>query len=324
MQPTIICSVPAAGMIYLNGRFAGEAAPQRPLFAPVCPVGALYVEYRPLEGDGEALARRLVLSGGIPLAESLADVDGLTCVAWPGGALELELSPVRRTVERFLLEGLPCAITRGPSTELTLNGVPVALPEGAGLPTLMRLDGAAALLGGTEGGGQYLAALAPDLSAQTGLMTADSIEPTDGGLFSAFADLGDSVGHGRLEQWLADGDGLRCVSAESAWSAGGPRWPETAEGAMIAAVEAALAGMDAEADGYLTPTLAEKRPLANVAEACDLCVPMKYPAPDPRPCVGLVKRINDHLATVRPLHYRAEATGGMQGRWLIGELGMRN
>ena len=47
---------------------------------------------------------------------------------------------------------------------------------------------------------------------------------------------------------------------------------------------------------------------------------MKYPAPDPRPCVGLVKQLNPHLATVRPLYYRAEPTGGPQGRWMIGEM----
>ena len=320
MQPTIICLVPAAGMIYLNGRFAGESAPQRPLFAPVCPSGALYVEYRPLEGDFDGLARRLVLSGGAPLAQSLADAGGLHCVAWPGGALELALAPDRHTVEHFLLEGLPCALTRGQETALSLNGVPVSLPEGAGLPTLLRLDGAAALLGDTVGGGRYLAALSADLSRQTGLLTADAIEPTDRGLFSAFAALGDTVGHARLEQWLVDGDGLDCVSCESAWAGGGPRWPDTAEGAMIAAVEAALAGLPGEAEGYLSPALAEKRPLANVAEACDLCVPMKYPAPDPRPCVGLVKQLNPHLATVRPLYYRAEPTGSPQGRWMIGEI----
>ncbi len=320
MQPTIIVHVPAAGMIYLNGRFAGESTPGRPLFAPVCPSGALYIEYRPLEGDCDAMARRLVLSGGEPLAEPLAQAEGLYCVAWPGGALELEMRPPRRTVERFTLEGLPCALERGAATTLTLNGVPVALPEGAAMPRLVRLDGAAVLLGGTEDGQRYLAALAPDLSAQTGLLVADTIEPADGGLFSAFAALGDTVGHGRLEQWLADADGLRCVSAESAWADAGPRWPGTAEGAMIAAVEAALAGLPGEADGYLSPTLAEKRPLAAIPEACDLCVPMKYPAPDATPCVALVKRVHDHLATVRPLRYRAEAVGGMQGRWMIGEI----
>ena len=320
MQPTIIVHVPGAGMIYLNGRFAGEADTRRPLFAPVCPSGALYLEYRPLAGDWEGMARRLVRSGGAPLAEPLGDAGGLRCVAWPGGALEVELCPTRRETEHFRLEGLPCVLSRGESTVLALNGVPVALPEGAGLPTLTRLDRAAALLGDVAEGGRYLAALAPDLSRQTGLVTADAIEPAGDGLFSAFATLGDAVGHARLEQWLVDGDGPRCVSCESAWAQGGPRWPDTAEGAMIAAVEAALAGLPEEAGGYLSPTLARERPLAAIADACDLCVPMKYPAPDPRPCVALVKQLNPHLAKVRPLYYKAEPAGGMQGPWMSGEV----
>ena len=317
MQPTIICATPAKGMIYLNGRFAGEAASQRPLFAPVSPNGPLYLEYRPLEGDLDGMARRLVFSGGAPMAESLADAGGLCCVAWPGGALEVELTPCRRVTEHFSLEGLPCAIARGPAAMLSLNGVPVALPAGAGLPRLVRLDGAAALMGATEDGEQYLAALAADLSRQTGLLTADAIEPAGGGLFSAFAALDDRVGHGRLEQWLVDGDGPRCVCAESAWSAGGPRWPDTAEGTMIAAVEAALADLPGEAEGYLSPALAANRPLSAVGEVCDLCVPMKYALPDARPCVGLLKAVNDHLAAVRPLYYRAEPSGGRQGPWQI-------
>ena len=317
MQPTIICTAPTVGMIYLNGRFAGEASRERPLSAPVAPSGALYLEYRPLEGGDGGLARRVVFSGGAPLAEGLEDAVGLSCVAWPGGALEVELTAPRREVERFLLEGLPCAMNRGESTELTLNGAPIPLPRGAGIPRLLRLNGAAALLGDVEGGGQYLAALAPDLSAQTGWVTADAIEPADGGLFNAFSDLGDRVGHGRLEQWLVDGNGLSCVSSESAWSRGGPRWPTDAEGAMIAAVEAALAGLPDEAVGYLSPALSEAKPLAAVGEISDLCVPMKYGLPDARPCVGLLRAVNDHLAAVRPLYYRAEHAGGCQGPWQI-------
>lgn len=320
MQPTIIVHVPAAGMICLNGRFAGESTPQRPLFAPVCPSGALYIEYRPLEGDRDGLARRLVLSGGAPLAEPLEQAGGLYCVAWPGGALEVELRPPRRGVERFMLEGLPCAMTRGEAADLSLNGAHVSLPEGASIPRLIRPAGAAALLGETEGGGQYLATLAPDLSAQTGLVVADAIEPSDGGLFSAFSALGDTVGHARLEQWLVEPDGPRCVSSEGAWAGAGPRWPDTAEDTMIAAVEAALAGLPGERDGYLSPALAQNRPLDAIADACDLCVPMKYPLPDATPCVALVKQLNPHLATARPLHYRAEPVGGPQGRWMIGEI----
>ena len=47
---------------------------------------------------------------------------------------------------------------------------------------------------------------------------------------------------------------------------------------------------------------------------------MKYPVPDARPCVGLVRRLNHHLAAVRPLRYHAEPGGGTQGRWLIDEM----
>jgi len=320
MQPTIICIPPGAGMIYLNGRFAGEASPGQPLLTPVSPVGALYLEYRPLEDDWEGLARRLVFSGGRPLAEGLEGAGGLWCVAWPGGALEVELIPARRIVEHFFMEGLPCALRRDGETVLVLNGAEIALPRGAQVPQLLRLDGAAALLGAMEGGGQYLAVLAPDLTGRTGLLTADAIEPADGGLFTAISALGDTVGHGRLEQWLADGSGLHCVSAESTWPGGGPCWPRTAEGAMIAAVEAILAGLPGECEGYLSPALAAKRPLAAIGAVCDLCVPMKYGMPDARPCVGLLKAVNDHLATVRPLYYRAEPVGGGQGPWQIEEI----
>jgi len=322
MQPTIICTAPVPGMVCLNGRFAGEASAERPLFAPVSPSGPLYIEYRPLEGEGVGLARRLVLSGGAPLAGALEDAAGLWCVAWPGGALEVELGLSARAAEHFTLEGRPCALLRGDKTSLALGGLELHLPRGAGLPRLERGDGVALLRGEVAGGGQYLAALSPDLSAPLGLLTARVIEPMDGGLFSAFVDLGDSVGHGRLEQWLADGRGLSRVSSQSAWSRGGPRWPQTGEATAIAAVEAMLAGLPDEAEGYLSPALATRRPLAAVGQACDLCVPMKYALPDARPCVGLLEAVNDHLAAVRPLYYRVEPSGGGQGPWQVSALSL--
>ena len=56
---------------------------------------------------------------------------------------------------------------------------------------------------------------------------------------------------------------------------------------------------------------------AAIGEICEVCVPMKYAAPDARPCVGLLHAENPHLATVRPLYYRAEPSGGRQGPWQI-------
>ena len=317
MQPTIICTARTPGMIYINGRFAGEASRQRPLFAPVSPSGAVYLEYRPLSGADGALARRLVFSGGAPMADSLAGATGLSCVAWPGGALEVEFSHCPRSLEYFELEGRRCAIERGETTRLLTGGAEVILPEGALPPRAARQRDALVLTGDIDGGGQYLVALSGDFSRLLGQLAADSIAPADGGLYSAVVSLGDSVGHGRLEQWLADGSGLSLASAESVWADGAPHWPETANGAMIAAVEAMLAGLPGEAEGYLSPALAAARPLDSIAEACDLCVPMTYAPPDPRPCVGLLKSVNDHLATVRPLYYSAEQGAGRQGPWQI-------
>ena len=316
MQPTIVLTASVPGIVRLNGHFAGEIAPQRPLISPVAPFGALFLEFQPLEGGAVPLARKCVFSGGALLADSVADADGLACVAWPGGALEIELTPRRMIVEHFSLEGLPCALTHGETAQLSLNGLTIALPGTARIPRPARLGGLPALLGETDGG-QYLVTLSADMAAQTGLLVADRIDFAAGDMVNAVVSLGDSVGHGRLEQWIAGDGGLQCVSTEPVWSDGAPRWPQTAEGAMIAAVEAALAGLNAEASGYLTPRLAGEAPLAAIREAADACVPMAFAPPDARACVGLMRVENDHLATVRPLYYGAVNAGGAQGPWRI-------
>ena len=322
MQPTIVCGAAVPGMVYINGRFAGEAGPDRPLFVPVSPSGAVYLEYRPLEGMGPCLARRLVLSGGAPLPESFDGAAGLSGVVWPGGVLEVEFAAVAPETRPFMIDGIPGAIRQNEGATLILGDMAAEVPDGAQPPRLLPLEGAAALLGGTTGGGQYLLALSADLTEATGLIVARAIEPIGSGQFDAVVALGDSVGHGRLEQWLVDGAGPHLLSGQSAWSEGFPRWPETAEATAIAAVEAMLADLPDEAEGYLSPALAAEKPLAAVAEACELCVPMKYAVPDARPCVGLLKAENPRLARVRPLYYRAEPIAGPQGAWQITSLSL--
>ena len=316
MQPTIICTAPAPGMLSINGRFAGEIGPERPLCAPVPPTGAVYLEYRPLAGGSTPLARRCVFSGGALLPESVAEADGLYCACWPGGTVEIEFDPVREESEFALLEGMPCQLVRGGDARLILDGASLPLPRGAGMPRLERMGGAPVLMGDTDAGGQYAAVLSADLRAETALIEARRID-LSGGALNALVPLGDSVGHGFLEQWAIDGGGAYLASREPVWIDGAPRWPRTAAGAMIAAVEAALAGVYGEADGYLTPALAAEAPLAAVARACDLCAPMKYGLGDDAPRVALLRMESERLAVARPLYYRAANDGGRQGPWRI-------
>ena len=59
MQPTLAIIAPAPGLLSINGRFCGELAPDMPLYAPVHPFGAVYLEYRPFTPGWTSMARRL-------------------------------------------------------------------------------------------------------------------------------------------------------------------------------------------------------------------------------------------------------------------------
>ena len=51
MQPTLVLSAPHPGMVYIDGRFAGEVSDEHPLLRPVGVQGPVYLEYRPLSNS---------------------------------------------------------------------------------------------------------------------------------------------------------------------------------------------------------------------------------------------------------------------------------
>ena len=319
MQPTLILRAPQPGLIYINGRFAGETGPDDPLFRPISPRGAVYLEYRPRTSAHPSMARKLVLSGGEPMLGSVEDAEGVDIVLWPGGEIEMELTPPSRPGEprRFQAAGRGFSLESG---HLLCEGRALAaLPPGAGLPEFRSLPGGAAFTGKCEGG-QYLLTTDPEFRVQTGFLRAHRIEIGTDGLIRAVTEQSDLVGHGTLEIWRHAPEGLTLLSSESAWTDGSPRWPKTAAETARAAVEAALAGLDGEAEGYLSESLRERAPLRGIRERCDLCVEMRYAPPDPRPCVGLLTLLGESMARVRPLYYRASPTGGLQGPYRIEEL----
>ena len=319
MQPTLILRAPHPGLISINGRFAGEAGPDDPLIRPVQPRGAVYLEYRPLVSGCRSMARKLVFSGGEPMLRSMEEAEGVDIVIWPGGEVELELTPRsgRGEARRFQAAGRSFSLES--DGRLTCEGRALAaLPPGAEVPEYRSLPGGAALLGGCEGG-RYLLTADPDFRAQTGLLRAQRIDIEADGRIRAVSGRSDLVGHGTLEIWRLAPEGLTLVSSDTAWADGAPRWPKTAAETARAAVEAALAGLDGEAEGYLTEALRDRNPLGGIRDRCDLCVEMRYAPPDPRPCVGLLTLLGENLARVRPLYYRASPTGGLQGPHRIEE-----
>lgn len=311
MQPMLAITAQQAGLLYINGGFCGELDPARALYRPVNPFGALYLDYRPLTDAHRPMARRLVFSGGSVLRESAENAAGLSLVLWPCGVVELELEPEpwQQPQQSFSLGGRQFTLEGGTEPRLYCEGALLgSLPAGATKPELHSLRETSLLLGQCRDG-MYLMTLSPDMHA-TGFLMARRITLEVGDQVLSLLEPDDLVGHAAQERWLLSKGGLTLLSSEPAWVDGSPRLPQTPEDTAIAAVEASLAGLMDEAEGYLSPALLSSHPLDHLAGVCDLCVPMRYAMAGMRSCVGLLQLEGANLARVRPLYYQTIPSDG--------------
>lgn len=327
MQPTIIISAPQPGIIYLNGRFAGEVSENMSVMRPVNPQGAVYIEYRPLTNACRSMARKIVLSGGIPLRESIEEAEDIFTVAWPNGVLEAELTPeaVLRTVYiPFEAGGRQFAIESGARQRLMLAGHVLAeLPEGAEAPEFRRMESGSALLGSCRDG-MYLLCTDHDFSHVIGFLTALHIEIESDSRVRALTSRRDLTGHALLESWKLKPEGLVLENSQSAWANGAPHWPQTPAETAYAAAEAAMEELYAEAEEYLTPALRGKQLPQRIREQFDLCTDMKYGVADGRSCIALLRLEGGNFASAHPMYYRASASGGIQGPYRLESLEFDN
>ena len=322
MQPMLVLSAVQPGILHINGSFAGEISADAPLLRPSASHGALLLDYRPFDDAYRPMARRLVFSGGKPMPESLDAAGGLNCVIWPGSIIELELAPMDYLPGRqmFSHDGFCFLLEGGREPKLQCEGRQLCtLPEGASVPRLHALRNGKALLGECTGG-MYLATSDHDLHGMTGFLRAKRIEIMPDEHIRAAIAPGDTVGHAAAEEWQLTSAGLQLLSSQCSWEHGSPRWPQSPEDTALAAAEAAMAGLDDEADAYMLPRLREKQPLRDIGSRCDLCVKMKYMPPDSGPCIGLLRLEGGNLARVEPLHFRTVPSDRHEFPWQLEEL----
>lgn len=321
MQPLMVFSSDVPGALYLNGRYAGELAAEAETALPVAPRGPLLIEHRPLVSGYLPMARRLTLSGGRPI--SLSDTSGVEVALWPGGALEVLLTPEPRVASGRTVydeNGLLISMEGGRLTA-SKGGTrrSYALPEDAAVPEVACLPGALCLTG-TCLTGAYLIALGDDIEKPLISVSGREASVTPGGEAKALEDMDDVVGHARLTHWtLSDGQFVP-VSEEFFWTNGAPVWPVTPEDAALAALQAARLGLMDEARAYLAPGAVSGA--LEQAAASGGALPLKYPLADGRPAVGLLEMTGEWLATIRPVFYHASPLGGPQGVWRLDRLTM--
>ena len=93
MQPVLLITSTVPGLLWVNGRPAGELDGDNPVTRPVSPQGPVYLQHFPTKAGYLPLTWRLTFSAGKLLPVSLDGAQGLCAVAWPGGAVEVEMTP---------------------------------------------------------------------------------------------------------------------------------------------------------------------------------------------------------------------------------------
>ena len=292
VQPVLYVVCEVEGLVYINGRLAGVAGPERPLTAPVSP-GRSYIQYEPLYPGYLGMARPVTVGEG-----RLEAGDGLYALSWPSGLVEVEITPQRAE---------PSAPRRdGP-----------ALPEYALAPDDERQGRYSMYVGPCRDGGRYAAAT--DENGRIVLEArGDESYFTQTGEMRLFRRENDTVGHARLLTYREAEDGIQLAECENMWAPGAPKWPDSPESTAMAAAEAAIWALWAEADGYLLPEKRDacRETLKKCAEY-DCASPMRVPLPDGRSAVALCRALGERTGEARALYYHAVPGGGSQGPWRL-------
>ncbi|MEG0986306.1 MAG: hypothetical protein RSD95_10205 [Clostridia bacterium] len=246
----------------------------------------------------------LLTVNGRPAGE-LSFAEPIALPVAPRGAVSLAHQPL---VDGFL----PLA------RRITLAGgcvLPASVPDAPGLAAVLWPGGVTEIeLTPEPIGGRVL----PGSPAQL-----PGAQRTEDGAVRTFELLNDTVGHAQLSIWREQDGAWTCVHREILWAQGAPAWPDTPDKTAMAALEAALLGLNDEAAGYLTGSVKAQDALWQAARDAKGCVPMKFGALG-RSAVGVVRVLGAQLARVDALYYRAIATGGAQGTWRLDDISMES
>ena len=307
MQPTAVITSPAVGLVYINGRLAGETAPESPLIIPITPNGTVYIELIPFGRIFRPCAYRLPVKNGVPNTENTDN--SMTLMLYPNGVIETSLRPPKAFTadsEFTVTDGIPITLQHGEASLLKAGNSSAALPGGASLPdSHMTLNGNELFLGNIPGG-KYLAVFDKDTLIPKGSITADSISTENSTVHTETA-LNDTAGHIRIDEYSIYTDGIGLISSQIHLPS--PKHPTNAEEAAMAAMEALLLGLSEEARQYTAGSIAA------ITEGIDAVIPLKYAVPTTLPAIGLVRRLSEHCASVEPLYYKAKLSE--DGKWKI-------
>ena len=323
MQSVLMIRAHTGGLVYLNGRMAGEAGREHPLTLPVSPNGTILLELRPFQMGYLPFTVRFSLTSGKP---RLPHPDPRVYAAcWPDALIELELRPERIPAPAQILfrEGGICFSYMDACPPVLRCDTDSAsffhpLPDGA-LPPVLRPFPSARLLTGTlRSSDQYALILSDDAAHLLCTLVGRNISVLpDNASVRFIRPLGDTAGHAFLETWSNTADGWACTWSEPMWADGMPTRPQTPVDTALAAVEAAQLHLAGEAMSYCSARWGASDIFSLLAEY-DGCTRLRVPLSDGSDAVGVTK-LEDGILRVLPVRYTA-SRGGTYGAWQLESL----
>lgn len=316
MQSVLMIRAHAGGVVYLNGRMAGEVNREHPLTLPVSPNGTILLELRPFQVGYLPLTARFSLARGEP---RLPHPDPrIYAACWPDALIELELRPERIPAPAQILfrengTGFSYIDACPPVLRCDTDSASFfhTLPDGA-LPPVPRPFSSARLLTGLlQSSDQYALLLSDDASRLLCTLVGRNISVLpDNSSVRFLRPLGDTAGHAFLETWSDTADGWACTWSEPMWADGMPIRPQTPADTALAAIEAAQLHLMGEAASYCSPRFSSSDVLSQLAEY-DGCTRLRVPLQDGSDAVGVTKLENGILRVV-PVRYTASRGAAWQ------------
>ena len=307
MQPTAVITSPVTGLVYINGRLAGETAPESPIITPITPNGVIYLELIPFGRIFRSCAYRIPMLHGFPVTVGIDSA--LKLMLYPNGITEISVRPPKAFTadsEFTVTDGIAVTLQHGEASLLRIGNCAVALPEGASLPDSHMTVSGNELYFGDIPHGRYLAVFGKENMSPDSSLTADSISIKETTIRTETA-LNDTAGHIRTDTYKTGADGLSLISSQISLPAS--EYPDTAEKAALAVMEALLLGLPDEARMYT------EGDVTAVTKGTEAVIPLKYAIPSHLPAIGSVHRLSENCASVEALYYSAQLSE--EGKWKI-------
>lgn len=318
MQPILLIESGTPGLLYVNGQFCGELTEPQPF--PSWPDGRALIEFRPLGRSALPMACALTLKDGLLQPHGQ---EGVFCVQWPDGVAQVELRPQRLEGTPVLTDigcGLTLAAREGSAAILRGEEIVQPLPPGARDVNAKPAEAGGCVATGRCAAGMFVCCVPPPGrrigDGASGFLLARTVKWERADLVRAVSGGEDTVGHGMLSEYRVDAEGLHLLSSQPVWTDGAPRWPQSAQETLRAYLEARHAGLDAEANGYLSsPGVGGELP------PFDAVLPLRYPlCRPPAGCplaMGVMRVREAGLACVTAVCARARDARGRQGNYCL-------